>query len=174
MEFVPAGEFIGDAHQVRTVGLRDSPQLPDGNYRFVDTYCTDPACDCRKTMILVYRDDLHVSTINFGWESADFYRKWMGDSSEDDISVFMRGASIDITSPDRVSARGILAFFLALLDESWTAKFQKHYAGVKARLAETALKKSEFRVKPNNRKQRLNKSRKSWSTSVENDLELLF
>lgn len=141
MEFVPAGEFIGDAHQVRTVGLRDSRQLPDGNYRFVDMYCTDPACDCRKTMILVYRDDVHVSTINFGWESAAFYQEWIGDSHEDDIGVSMNGASIDITSPDGVSPRGMLAFFLALLDENWLAKFKKHYAGVKIRVAETRQKK---------------------------------
>ena len=83
MKFVPAGEFIGDAHQVRTVKLRDSRQLPDGEYRFVDTYCTDPSCDCRKTMILVHQNDKHVSTINFGWESSAFYREWMGYSSED-------------------------------------------------------------------------------------------
>jgi len=74
MEFVPAGEIIGAAHQVRTVGLRNSRQLPDGDYRFVDTYCTDPSCDCRKTMILVYRNDVHVSTINFGWEPQSFYQ----------------------------------------------------------------------------------------------------
>ncbi len=77
MEFVPAGEFIGAAHRVRTVELADSPHLPDGEYSFVDTYCIDPACDCRKTMIVVYRDGVHVSTINFGWETAAFYRKWM-------------------------------------------------------------------------------------------------
>ncbi len=141
MEFVPAGEFIGDAHQVRTVGLRDSRQLPDGNYRFVDTYCTDPACDCRKTMILVYRDDVHVSTVNFGWESVAFYRQWMGGTPENDTGVSMSGASIDITSPDGVSPRGMLAFFLALLDENWTAKFRKHYAAVKMRVAETGQKK---------------------------------
>ena len=74
MEFIPAGEIIGAAHQVRTVGLRASRQLPDGDYRFVDTYCTDPSCDCRKTIILVYRNDVHVSTINFGWERESFYQ----------------------------------------------------------------------------------------------------
>lgn len=143
MEFVPAGEFIGDAHQVRTVGLRDSRQLPDGDYRFVDTYCTNPSCDCRKTMILVYRNDNHVSTINFGWESSAFYREWMGHASEDDIALPMSGASIDITSPDGVSPTGMLAFFQALLDENWTAKFKTHYARVKAKVAETGQKKNK-------------------------------
>ncbi len=133
MDFVPAGELIGDAHQVRTVGLRDSRQLPDGDYRFVDTYCTDPACDCRKTMILVYRNDMHVSTINFGWESAAFYADWMGSEEGDEMSSNMSGASIDITSPDGVSPQGMVAFFQALLDENWIAKFKAHYDGVKSK-----------------------------------------
>lgn len=135
MKFVPAGEIIGAAHQVRTVGLRDSRQLPDGDYRFVDTYCTDPSCDCRKTMILVYRKDVHVSTINFGWEPQSFYQEWMG-SKDDRISEGMSGASIDITSPDGVPGRGMLAFFMALLDENWIRRFRAHYAAVKLKLSE--------------------------------------
>ena len=145
MEFVPAGEFIGEAHQVRTVGLRDSRLLPDGEYRFVDTYCTDPTCDCRKTMIQAYRNDVHVSTINFGWEPAEFYRKWMGVSSGDDVDLSMSGASIDFNSPDRVSPSGMLAFFQALLDENWIAKFKTHYAGVKTKVAETKQQKTKGR-----------------------------
>ncbi|MDD2598985.1 MAG: hypothetical protein PHO37_07160 [Kiritimatiellae bacterium] len=36
MTFVPAGEIIGEAHNIRVVSLRDSPQLPDGEYAFID------------------------------------------------------------------------------------------------------------------------------------------
>ncbi len=137
MEFVPAGDIIGVAHQVRTVSLADSRQLPDGDYRFVDMYCTDPSCDCRKTMILVYRNDVLVSTINFGWESRDFYQQWMGCTKEDEIIPEMAGATIDINSPDGVSPRGMLAFFNALLDDKWIGKFKTHYAAVKKKLAAT-------------------------------------
>jgi hypothetical protein len=41
MEFIPAGEIIGEAHQVPTVSIKQSPQLPDGGYSFIDTYCGD-------------------------------------------------------------------------------------------------------------------------------------
>lgn len=30
MEFIPTGEIIGEAHQVRTISIEQSPQLPDG------------------------------------------------------------------------------------------------------------------------------------------------
>ena len=134
MEFAPAGEIIGAAHQVRTVRLADSPQLPDGDYRFIDMYCIDPSCDCRKAMIQVYRNDVLVSTINYGWESPDFYQKWMGCPKDHDITTAMSGATIDVSSPDGVSPRGMLAFFNALLNDRWIAKFKEHYAAVKRAL----------------------------------------
>ena len=127
MKFIPAGEIIGEAHQVRTVSIKQSPQLPDGEYSFIDMYCTDPKCDCRKTMIQVMHNGKLVSVINYGWESATFYENWMGSSAKDNSMPKMHGASIDITSPDLVSRDGILALFYALLNDIWIAKFKHHY-----------------------------------------------
>ncbi len=135
MEFKPAGEIIGIAHQVRTVGLKDGPQLPDGYYTFVDFYCTKASCDCRRTLIQVLLNGTHVSTIGFGWESPEFYKKWMGAKSDDDYMPQMHGATVDFTSPDKVSPQGMLAFFNALLDEKWIAVFKYNYDAVKAQLA---------------------------------------
>ena len=138
MEFIPAGEIIGDAHQVRTVEIEKSPQLPDGEYSFIDTYCSDPACDCRKTMIQVMHDEKLVSIINYGWEPAAFYRNWMSSSAEEDPNFVMHGASIDITSPNLVDMNGVLALFGALLDDMWIAKFKRHYSEVKTATAKTS------------------------------------
>lgn len=91
MEYIPAGEIIGPAHQVRTVGLRESPQLPDGDYTFVE--------------------------------------------SDDDYMPQMHGATVDMSSPNKVSPQGMLAFFKALLDEKWIAVFKRNYDAVKAQLA---------------------------------------
>ena len=135
MEFLPAGEIIGEAHQVRTVSIRQSPQLPDGEYSFIDMYCADPGCDCRKTMIQVTHNGKLVSVINYGWESATFYENWMGSSARDNPMPKMQGASIDITSPDLVSTHGILALFNALLNDIWIAKFKRHYDEVKAAMS---------------------------------------
>jgi len=138
MEFIPAGEIIGKAHQVRTVSIKKSPQLPDGEYTFIDMYCADPGCDCRKTMIQVMHNGKLVSVINYGWESAKFYEKWMGSSAADNPIYKMHGASIDITSPDLVSSDGILALFNALLNDIWIANFERHYNAVKAATSKRA------------------------------------
>jgi hypothetical protein len=135
MEFIPAGEIIGEAHQVRTVSIKQSPQLPDGEYSFIDTYCADPECDCRKTMIQVMHNGKLVSVINYGWESATFYENWMGSSAKHNPMPKMHGASIDITSPDLVKMDGILALFNALLNDIWIAKFKRHYDEVKATMS---------------------------------------
>jgi hypothetical protein len=132
MEFIPAGEVIGEAHQVRSVQIAQSPLLPDGEYSFIDMYCSDPSCDCRKTMIQVIHNGRLVSIINYGWESAAFYKKWMGNSAEDNSFPAMNGASIDISSPNLVNKEAVLGLFHALLNDMWIAKFKRHYKEVKA------------------------------------------
>ena len=133
MKFIPAGEIIGDAHQVRTVTIASSSQLPDGEYCFVDMYCSDPSCDCRKTMIQVLHSGEVVSIINYGWESPSYYKQWFGDDQDEDVPQ-MHGASIDITSPDKVSRKGMLGLFNALLDKRWIGAFREHYKAVKNEL----------------------------------------
>jgi hypothetical protein len=134
MEFVPAGEIIGNQHQVRTVGLKQSPHLPDGDYTFVDTYCTDASCDCRRTLIQVLYNGVHVSTIGFGWESPSFYRNWMGVTTDEEYMPQLHGATIDMASPNKVSAQSMIGFFDALLDDKWINTFKRNYAAVKKKI----------------------------------------
>lgn len=130
MKFVPAGEYIGDKHQIRSVRIEQSPHIPDGEYGFVDTYCIDPECDCRKTMIQVIHEDKLVSIINYGWESKSFYDKWMGEEITEPHAA-MSGASVDISSPNLVEENAIIALFNTLLNEKWIEKFKTHYRQVK-------------------------------------------
>ncbi|MBX3748009.1 MAG: hypothetical protein KF833_22100 [Verrucomicrobiae bacterium] len=140
MEFTPAGEIIGAMHQVRTVKIAGFPQLPDGEFSFVDLHCTNPACDCRKTIIQVIHKGRVVSMIDYGWETPEYYRKWMGD--DDAMATEMAGASISMESPDLVRREAILKLFEALMNERWKMAFKHHYALVKERLAARSSKGS--------------------------------
>src|SRR3954470_17919078 len=69
------------ARETRTINL-GSPQngLPAGSYGFLELYCNDPACDCRRVLLQVRTEhdpNKVLATINYGWESLDFYRKWL-------------------------------------------------------------------------------------------------
>lgn len=132
MSFIPAGEILGETSRIRTLTLRGDPDLPDGAYSMVDTYCTDPGCDCRKTMIMVHHDRRHVSTINFGWETPAFYRAWFGAPLDAQTLAEMRGPCIDLTSPDLVPPGPMLEFFISILDEAFCDHIRTQYQRFRA------------------------------------------
>ena len=39
--------------ETRTITTQGHPVLPDDEYALVESYCTDPACDCRRVMLNV-------------------------------------------------------------------------------------------------------------------------
>jgi hypothetical protein len=45
-------------------------------------YCDEPSCDCRRVMVVVLRSERgwnkFWATINYGWESREFYLQWAG------------------------------------------------------------------------------------------------
>jgi hypothetical protein len=70
------------ARETRSVTVRGRADLPDGDYGFFELYCNEPHCDCRRVMVVVLRPDTawnqFWATINYGWESREFYQKWAG------------------------------------------------------------------------------------------------
>src|SRR5690606_34206682 len=117
---------------VRSVILAKDPDLPDGEYNFLDTYCTDPTCDCRRTIILVMHGSQLVSRVNFGWESPEFYLRWLGSTADRDLAEEMSGPSIDFMSPDRVSREGMLRLMNHLLDDQWISRIKDNYRQIRS------------------------------------------
>ena len=70
------------ARETRSVTVPPRQDLPEGEYGFVELYCDEPACDCRRVILDVLRPETGWSkvwaTISYGWESLDFYGKWAG------------------------------------------------------------------------------------------------
>tara|TARA_B110000037_G_scaffold167729_1_gene190007 strand:- start:7105 stop:7608 length:504 start_codon:yes stop_codon:yes gene_type:complete len=126
--FLPAGEILGPECEVRTAVLADDPHLPVGEYTFIDTYCTDNSCDCRKTIIQIFHVKKHVATVSYGWESPKFYLRWLNNTQERELAKEMSGVSIDYSSPNLVSSEGILLFINHLLDEKWISIIKKNYS----------------------------------------------
>lgn len=70
------------ARETRSVTIAKRLDLRDGEYGFVELYCDEPGCDCRRVTIDVLRPETGWSkiwaTISYGWDSLDFYRQWGG------------------------------------------------------------------------------------------------
>src|SRR5439155_4036687 len=72
--------------EVRCIHLGAAPgESPDsglsaGEYAFVEFYCEDLDCDCRRVFIEViarHQQDQVLASINYGWDEESFYRKRM-------------------------------------------------------------------------------------------------
>ncbi len=125
--FIPAGELLGPECRVRSVVLAADPYLPSGEYTFIDTYCNDNTCDCRKTIIQIFHDKKLVSIVSFGWESPKFYLRWLNSTRDLEFAKEMSGVSIDPSSPDLVSPQGILLLVKHLMDSKWISMLKENY-----------------------------------------------
>jgi hypothetical protein len=74
------------ARETRSVTVPDKQDLPSGEYGFIELYCDEPQCDCRRVMVVVLRPETgwkFWAVINYGWESVKFYKKWAGAPASD-------------------------------------------------------------------------------------------
>jgi hypothetical protein len=49
--------------------LKDSDGIPAGSYAYLEGYCTDPTCDCRRVLLNVFSPENGVvAVIGFGFD----------------------------------------------------------------------------------------------------------
>ncbi len=69
---------------------KNEEALPMGEYGFLELFCADKKCDCRRVMIQVClkhnsQEFPCVAVFSFGWEPKTFYRKWSKSLSDDNL-----------------------------------------------------------------------------------------
>ena len=117
------------ARETRSVTASHRLDLPDGEYGFLELYCDEPGCDCRRVMIDVLRPETGWSkiwaTISYGWESLDFYRKWAGDGSDPSE---IKGPYLDPLNPQTNYSAALLNLFRFLIQSpDYVDRLQRHY-----------------------------------------------
>ena len=113
-------------NETRTLRFNGSLILPDGEYGFIELYCDDPKCDCRRVLIQVMTPTSGQkvwATINYGWENAGYYKKWCH-SNDDDY----QGPFLDPINAQSPYAGTLLELFKQMLnDKAYVECFAKHY-----------------------------------------------
>ena len=117
------------ARETRSVTVTRRQDLPDGEYGFLELYCDEPGCDCRRVMIDVLRPETGWSkiwaTISYGWESLDFYGKW-GGAANDTIEI--KGPYLDPLNPQTKYSSALLNLFRFLLQSpDYVERLKRHY-----------------------------------------------
>ena len=110
-------------------GTVGSP-LPAGEYALIELYCDESDCDCRRVFFYVqssFREGPEA-VIAWGWESRDFYARWMGDDDETMLEE-LQGPSLNLGSPETELAPALLEQIETILsaDAAYAARIQEHY-----------------------------------------------
>ncbi|MCI0613272.1 SEC-C domain-containing protein, partial [bacterium] len=114
--------------------------LPDGEYGFLESYCDEKACDCRRVIINVVeaeRPDKVLATINYGWESAKFYGKW---GKSPGLAKETKGPFLDPLNRQTRFAPALLRLFEEhiLPDTAYIKRLKRHYEMFKQAVAAAA------------------------------------
>jgi hypothetical protein len=105
------------------------PGDPVGEFAFVEFYCTDPACDCRRVVLQVWAKGdpkLVRATINFGWEPEEFYLKTF--PNPNDVRDIV-DASLDPLNRQSGDSAYFLNFFREHVrgNPRYRERFKRHY-----------------------------------------------
>jgi len=107
-----------------------SPGLPPDDYGLVEMYCNDDNCDCRRVMfsVLSEKRNAFVAVIAYGWEDANFYRKWLKRDDPETIRE-LQGPVLNKMSPQSDLAPALLDMIreLVLKDTLYIARLKRHY-----------------------------------------------
>jgi len=137
------------ARETKSATVTQRPDLPDGEYGFLELYCDEPGCDCRRVIIIVLRRETGRSktwaTIGYGWESADFYRKWSRAGGD---PIEMKGPGLDPLNAQTEYSPALLDLFRFLLQSTeYVERIKRHYRMFRDSVEKAALENNRIENK---------------------------
>jgi hypothetical protein len=137
--------------ETRSVTVGASPGLPAGEYAFVELFCDEPGCDCRRVLLQVWsraRAGEPVAHIAFGWEERAFYEKWSvmpRDLARKMARETTEGA-LDPLNPQSQCAPALLRVFreMIALDGEYAGRLKRHYDLFRQTLSTTGNPQDEL------------------------------
>jgi len=118
--------------EIRTITIleQSSSGLQPGQYSLVEMYCDERGCDCRRVFFYVIssiKKDVEA-VIAYGWESPEFYARWMKDDSPKVIAE-LQGPILNMGSPQSSLAPAILEIVkdIILQDSAYIERIKTHY-----------------------------------------------
>jgi hypothetical protein len=118
------------ARETRSVTVTNRDDLPDGDYGFIELYCDEPHCDCRRVIVVVLRPETGANkpwaTISYGWESEEFYEKRAGEPAGDQTS--WQGPYLETMGTQSRYAPALMDLFKFLLQSpDYLQRLKRHY-----------------------------------------------
>jgi hypothetical protein len=137
MPFVPFHDFFPDLaeRETRSVNLlEEADGLSAGDYALMEMYCDERRCDCRRVFFMVVSRTKQkpLAYISFGWESADYYAKWMKGADPQTLREAV-GVALNRLSPQSKYAPRLLELVrdVVLRDPAYVERLKTHYQMVR-------------------------------------------
>src|SRR3954471_9420585 len=134
MPFVLFHEFFPEVAKQETRSITVQPGsnlgVPPGEYGFMEMFCDEAGCDCRRVMFYVLsppRTDVEA-VVAWGWENRDFYARWFG-IDDPAMVTELQGPSLNLGSPQARHAGALLRIVkeILLADPAYVERVKRHY-----------------------------------------------
>ncbi len=115
--------------EMRALTVLPGTKVPADEYGFLELYCDDVSCDCRRVMIKVlgqHSGDKAWATISYGWEPPEFYRGWAG-SALMDAEALSRPTLDPLNRQSPQAAYFLSVFEETIKDKRYVQRLQRHY-----------------------------------------------
>jgi len=126
--------------------------VPSGEYALLELYCDEPNCDCRRVLLNVgtsrmvgtSRKRAIEAVIAYGWETLEFYARWMK-ASDPEILKMLKGPVLNLGSSQSELAPAILNLVResALAEPAYVQRLQTHYGMFRHRIDTLTQQKSD-------------------------------
>lgn len=116
--------------ETRTMRFLKDDVVPRGNYAFLELYCEEEDCDCRRVMLTVIDESTPGkiwATISFGWDPPE----WLTDETDlEGLGATASGAFLDPLCPQSEYAAEFLDLFEWMItqDPAYVERLKRHYA----------------------------------------------
>ena len=154
MPFILFHDFFPEVaeKETRTATVLNNPdgKLPSGDYGFLEMYCDEADCDCRRVYFdVISRGSAQTEAfITWGWESEEFYRSRSKlDLSPEDLAELI-GPALATGQPQGKLAPALLDFVrdIILADPDYVERIKRHYKMFRERI-ENPVKTEWWRKK---------------------------
>ena len=138
--------------ETRSVNIFDPSEfnLPPADYAFLEMFCDEPGCDCRRVFFTVIssRENDTKAVISWGWEDQAFYTKWMTGNDPNMIKELM-GPTLNIMSPQSDLAPALLRVFQEVLlpDTAYVERLKRHYVMFRKTVDKKSKKKGRKKIR---------------------------
>lgn len=144
MPFAPLHELLPSVAREETRSVRIPPtgEDPGEELSFLELYCDEAGCDCRRVVFQVVSDrDRHgvLAHISFGWEPSSFYRNWASfPLSAEDIEELKGPALMRLSVQSDRAADMVDYCRLLVADTAYVERIVRHYGMFRERVGARA------------------------------------